>query len=74
MVPDEKRLKSDFKWLIKNTAALQKNNAGKFVAVVNKRTAGIGKTAKEAYDKAKKAFPNKEPLLDLIPQKEFLLL
>lgn len=74
MVPDEKRLKDDFKWLTKNTAALQKRNAGKFVAVVNKHAAGIGETAKEAYDKAKKAYPDKEPLMDLIPQKEFLLL
>ncbi len=74
MVPDEKRLKNDFKWLVKNTAALQKKNAGKFVAIVNKHVAGVGKTAKEAYNKAKDAYPNKEPLLDMIPQKEFLLL
>lgn len=74
MVPDEKRLKEDFKWLAKNTAALQKKNAGKFVAVINKHIAGIGKTAKEAYEKAKKAYPDKEPLLDMVPRKEFLLL
>ncbi len=74
MVPDEKRLKEDFKWLTKNTASIQKKNAGKFVAVVNKSIAGLGKTAKEAYEKAKKAFPDKEPLLDMVPQKEFLLL
>jgi len=74
MVPDEKRLKEDFKWLAKNTAALQKHNAGKFVAIINKSVAGIGKTAKEAYAKSRKAFPNKEPLLDMVPQKDFLLL
>jgi pyocin large subunit-like protein len=74
MVPDEKRLKEDFKWLVNNTAALQVKNAGKFIAVVNKRIAGVGKTAREAYEKAKKAFPGKEPLLDLVPEKEFLLL
>ncbi len=74
MVPDEKRLKEDFKWLAKNTANLQKNNAGKFIAIVNKSVVGLGKTAKEAYAKAKKAFPDKEPLLDMVPQKEFLLL
>lgn len=74
MVPDEKRLKDDFQWLIKNSAILQKENAGKFVAIVNKSVAGLGKTAKEAYEKAKKAYPDKEPLLDIIPEKEFLLL
>ena len=74
MVPDEKRLKEDFKWLVKNTAALQVKNAGKFIAVVNKSVAGVGKTAKEAYEKAKKTYPDKEPLLDMVPAKEFLLL
>mgnify|MGYP006871774432 CR=1 FL=1 len=74
MVPQEKRLKEDFQWLVKNTAALQQKNAGKFIAVIDKHVAGIGKTAKEAYEKAKKAFPDKEPLLDMVPSKEFLLL
>ena len=74
MIPDEKRLKEDFKWLAKNTVALQKRNAGKFVAIINKSVAGIGLTAKEAYEKAKKAFPDKEPLLDMVPQKDFLFL
>ena len=74
MVPEEKRLKEDFKWLVKNTTSLQQKNAGKFIAVVNKHIAGIGKTAKEAYEKAKKAYPNNEPLMDMVPAKEFLLL
>lgn len=74
MIPDEKRLKEDFKWLVKNTTALQKNSAGKFIAIVNKKVVGIGKTAKEAYEKAQKNCPGKEPLLDVVPQKEFLLL
>jgi hypothetical protein len=73
MVPDEKRLKEDFDWLVKNTMALQLDNAGKFVAIVNKSVAGLGKTAKEAYDNAKKIYPDKEPLLDMVPEREFLL-
>jgi len=74
MTSEEKRLKEDFKWLVKNTASLQRTLSGKFIAVVNKSVAGIGKTAKEAYEKAKKAFPDKEPLMDMVPAKEFLLL
>jgi hypothetical protein len=74
MVPDEKRLKADFQWLVKNTSSLQEKSAGKFVAVIDKRVAGIGRTAKEAYDQAKKACPGKEPLLDMVPSKEFLML
>lgn len=74
MISEEKRLNEDFKWLVKNTASLQKTLAGKFIAVVNKSVAGIGRTAKEAYEKAKKSFPDKEPLMDMVPAKEFLLL
>jgi len=74
MTSEEKRLREDFNWLVKNTAGLQKKNAGKFIAIVNKSVAGIGKTAKEAYEKARKVFPDKEPLMDMVPAKEFLLL
>lgn len=74
MTQDEKRLNDDFKWLVKNMAGLQKRSAGKFIAVINKQIAGIGRSAKEAYLKAKKAYPDKEPLLDMVPAKEFLLL
>lgn len=74
MVPDSKRLKGDFEWLSKNMIKLQKHYSGMFVAVIDKRVAGRGKTALEAYNKAKKNNPEKEPLMDLVPSKEFLLL
>ena len=74
MTQEEKRLNDDFNWLVKNMAGLQKKSAGKFIAVINKHIVGIGKSAKEAYLKAKKAYPDKEPLMDLVPVKEFLLL
>jgi Family of unknown function (DUF5678) len=74
MTQDEKRLNDDFKWLTKNMAEIQKRSAGKFIAVINKHIAGIGKSAKEAYLKAKKAYPDQEPLMDIVPAKEFLLL
>lgn len=74
MTKEEKRLNDDFNWLVKNMSTIQKKSTGKFIAVINKHIAGIGKSAKEAYQKAKKAYPDKEPLLDLVPTKEFLLL
>jgi hypothetical protein len=74
MVPDRKRLKGDFEWLSKNMIKLQERYAGMFVAVIDKRVAGRGKTAVEAYNKAKRNNPKKEPLMDLVPSKEFLLL
>lgn len=74
MTEQEKQLKADFNWLVKNTARLQQKLAGKFIAVINRRIVGTGSSAKEAYAKAKKAFPHREPLLDMVPSKEFLLL
>lgn len=71
---EEKRINNDFKWLAKNMIKLQKKHAGQWVAVVSKKIAGMGKTAIEAYKKAKKKFPNNEPLLDVVPSRECLIL
>ena len=71
---EEDRINQDFQWLVKNMIKFQKKYAGKWVAVVNKKIAGIGKTAVEAYKKAKKLFPQNEPLLDVVPTRECLIL
>lgn len=69
MIPQEKRLKEDFNWLTKNMKNIQqrKGSAGKFIAVINKEVAGIGKTATEAYEKSQKLYPDQEPLMDVVP-------
>jgi len=71
---EKKRIDQDFHWLLRNMIKLQKKYPGKWVAVVNKKIAGIGKTAIEAYKKARKLFPKEEPLLDVIPTGECLIL
>jgi hypothetical protein len=48
--------------------------AGKHVAIVDDKIAGVGDPAKEAYDTAKKKFPGKSHLLAYIPTGETLIL
>jgi hypothetical protein len=52
---------------------LQKKFAGKFIAVVDKHVT-VGKSAVEAYEKSQQKFPGFEPLMDIVPSKECLLL
>jgi len=62
-----------FEWYISNPQKLKKY-AGKHVAIVDDKIAGVGKTAKKAYDKAKKKYPKESPLLAYIPTGETLIL
>ncbi|MFH1617715.1 MAG: DUF5678 domain-containing protein [Candidatus Margulisiibacteriota bacterium] len=73
MVPEEKRIHNDFEWLRKNMHKLQEKYAGRFIAVVNEHIS-VGNTATAAYGKSKKQFPENEPLMDIVPSKECLLL
>ena len=73
MVPEQERKHSDFIWLNKNMYKLQKKHSGKFIAVVNKNI-NVGNTAIAAYNKSKKEFPEKEPLMDMVPSEECLVL
>lgn len=68
------RIDEDFGWLTENMFKLQKRYPGQWIAVVKKKIAGVGKTAREAYNKAKKMFPQNEPLLDVVPTRECLIL
>lgn len=70
---EKKRIHSDFEWLNKNMFRLQAKFPGKFIAVVNKHVS-TGKDALDAYNKSKKLFPKFEPLLDIVPTKDTLLL
>ena len=70
----EERINEDFLWLSKNTPKLQESFQERWVAVVDKKVVGVGDDAKQAYDKAKEACPDREPLLDFIPKKELLVL
>jgi hypothetical protein len=73
MVPEQKRKHQDFEWLGKNMHKLQLKHVGKYIAVVNKHVS-FGNTLIEAYNKSKKLYPDNEPLLDVVPSKDTLLL
>jgi len=62
-----------FEWYVSNPEKLKKY-AGKHVAIIDDKIAGVGDTAKEAYDTAKKKHPKESPLLAYIPTGETLIL
>jgi hypothetical protein len=71
---EKKRINSEFKWLSRNMRNIQKKHAGKWIAVVNGKITGFGKTAIEAYRKSKRLYPQYEPLIDLVPTRQCLFL
>lgn len=73
MVPEQARKHRDFQWLGRNMYKLQKKYSGKFIAVVNQKVS-VGDTATAAYNKSRKLFPNNEPIMDMVPSEECLIL
>ncbi len=67
------KLSKDFTWYVEHSKTLRRY-AGKHVAVVDDRIVGVGKSAKEAYDQAKREQPKKSPLLVYVPKGETLVL
>ncbi len=47
---------------------------GEWVAIVDREIVAHSPNAKEVYEKAKKAYPRKRPLLTRIPGKETMIL
>lgn len=64
----------DFLWLNQHTPELQDKYGGKWIAVVKQEVVGIGNSAVEAFNEARKKFPDVRPLLDFVPTEECLIL
>ena len=47
---------------------------GKHVAMIGRKVVASGDSAKEVFEKAKKEYPDKMPVLAFIPRKEALVL
>lgn len=62
-----------FRWYVSNPEKLRKY-AGKHVAIVDDKVIGVGDSAKEAYETAKRKSPKRTPLLAYIPTGETLVL
>lgn len=63
----------DFLWFASSPRELEKYR-GMHVAIWKKNVLGYGRTAKEAYDMAKKRHPESEPALAYIPEDEAMIL
>lgn len=57
----------DFLWYVKHPEAFE-GSRGKHVVIWNKRVTGYGDSAKEAYEMAKKNYPESKPTLTFIPR------
>jgi len=57
---------TDFNWLIENGPDLFKKFRGKWIAVLNKQVIGVGDTATEAADQARKTAPDGDFILEAV--------
>lgn len=73
VTPETNRVNKDFAWLSKNIPMLQKEYAGKWIAIIDKEVVASGELATEVYKKAEEKYPGIEPLLYAVPKNEDLL-
>jgi hypothetical protein len=62
---------AEFEFFVKSDL---KHYCGQYIALVGPKVAAAGKTAKEAWDKARKRYPKKTPTLAKLPKEEVLVL
>lgn len=70
---DVKAVDEDFVWYAENPEAFE-DYRGRHVAIWRKRVVGYGDSAKEAYEMAKKKYPDSKVTLAFIPREEELIL
>ena len=58
----------DEKWWNKNSLEISEKYKGSYVAIVNKGVL-VGETYQDTYEKAKRKYPDREPLVEYIPLK-----
>ncbi|MDI6640626.1 MAG: DUF5678 domain-containing protein [Methanocellales archaeon] len=62
-----------FDWYTRHPKELR-GHAGKHVAIVDEEIVSVANSAIEVYEKAKKKYPKKIPLLTYVPKGETLVL
>jgi hypothetical protein len=67
------QIDEDFIWYAENPKVFERYR-GMHVAIWNKKVIGYGKSARQAYEMAKKSHPESEPTLTFIPKEEELIL
>jgi len=63
------RVLKDDRWFAEHIEELAQKHAGEHVAIIDGKVAAFGNEFGEAYERAKKAFPDKVPLVAYIPEK-----
>ena len=58
----------DEKWWNENSLEISEKYKGSYVAIVNKDVL-VGETYQDTYEKAKRKYPDREPLVEYIPLK-----
>jgi len=61
----------DFEWFV--SADLNEYKR-KHIAIVNQRVVASGDNAKKVWEKAKRKYPDKEPLMAKVPEDDLLIL
>ena len=73
LVGSVKVVDEDFLWYAEHPEAFE-DYRGRHVAIWKKRVVGYGDSAREAYEMAKKKFPDSRVTLAFIPKEEELIL
>ena len=65
--------RSEFEYLLSIEDELSRY-VGKWVAIVGEEIVAVGATAVEVFEKAKKKYPDKEPMILNLPAERIMLL
>jgi len=65
--------RSEFEYLLSIEDELSRY-VGKWVAIVGEEIVAVGATAAEVFEKAKKKYPDKEPMILNLPAERIMLL
>lgn len=68
-----RQLSKEFQFLQDQGPELARRYAEQYIALVGAQVAGVGTTAQEAYEQARKKYPDREPLLKYFPPTESAL-
>jgi lysine/ornithine N-monooxygenase len=66
-------MREELKWFASFPKEME-HFRGKHVAMIGRKVVASGDSAKEVFEKARKEYPDKMPVLAFIPRKEALVL
>ena len=64
------RKKKSYKFLLKHSQELSENYPGKYLAIVDNEVVAVSSSGHDAFEKAKKSYPEKEIYITYMPTDE----